>query len=319
MPTDGVGADRPRRRVRTAVGRRSRCAAARIAPSASKAIADVGRARGATCPPASRFSRRSSTHFTGRADLAAPASMRHISSRWTMTFWPKPPPVSRMITRMRCSGMPSSRRRTSRTLVGRLGGGVDRELAGGGRGVDHEAPAPPSAPPRRPAGGWSRGRRGRPTAKTSSSVDGGRPGISPMRFEPWASCTRSLGWPRRWRSRPPRAAGRSRRRPGRRRPRRRSGSSATHERDRVADEADLVLGSGGRGVSGPAGRSSVCHCSWTPGFRSAAVNTWRTPGSAAASDASMPRIRGAGERAAHEAGVQHPGQRRRRRRRCPAR
>ena len=35
-----------------------------------------------------------------------------------MTFWPKPPPVSRMMTRTRCSGMPSSREQKSRTSWG---------------------------------------------------------------------------------------------------------------------------------------------------------------------------------------------------------
>ena len=43
------------------------------------------------------------------AEHVRPASMRHISSRCTMIFWPKPPPVSRITTRTRCSGMPSRR------------------------------------------------------------------------------------------------------------------------------------------------------------------------------------------------------------------
>ena len=46
------------------------------------------------------------------------ASIRHISSRCTMIFWPKPPPVSRMMTRMRCSGMPSRREQNMRTSCG---------------------------------------------------------------------------------------------------------------------------------------------------------------------------------------------------------
>ncbi len=46
------------------------------------------------------------------------ASIRHISSRWTMIFWPKPPPVSRITTRMRCSGIPSRREQKRRTSCG---------------------------------------------------------------------------------------------------------------------------------------------------------------------------------------------------------
>ena len=44
------------------------------------------------------------------------------------------------------------------------------------------------------------------------------------------------------------------------------------------------------GVSGLSGPMDVCHCSCMPGLRSAAVNTARTPGSAAAAAVSMPRI-----------------------------
>ena len=114
---------RRRRRDRPATGsdrrrsrRRSRCARPgsrrrRRTPSSRR------RARGGTCPAASRFSRRSSTHFTGAPTFGA-ASIRHISSRWTMTFCPNPPPVSRITTRMRCSGIPSRREQNSRTSCG---------------------------------------------------------------------------------------------------------------------------------------------------------------------------------------------------------
>ena len=44
--------------------------------------------------------------------------MRHISSRWTNAFCPKPPPVSRMMTRIRCSGSPSRREQKMRTSWG---------------------------------------------------------------------------------------------------------------------------------------------------------------------------------------------------------
>ena len=46
------------------------------------------------------------------------ASMRHMSSRYGMTFCPNPPPVSRMITRTACSGMPSRREQKPRTSWG---------------------------------------------------------------------------------------------------------------------------------------------------------------------------------------------------------
>jgi hypothetical protein len=41
-----------------------------------------------------------------------------MSSRCTMIFCPNPPPVSRMITRIRCSGSPSSREQNIRTSCG---------------------------------------------------------------------------------------------------------------------------------------------------------------------------------------------------------
>ena len=41
-----------------------------------------------------------------------------MSSRIGTTFWPKPPPVSRMITRTRWAGMPSSRAAKARNSCG---------------------------------------------------------------------------------------------------------------------------------------------------------------------------------------------------------
>ena len=46
------------------------------------------------------------------------ASAMHMSSRMGTTFWPKPPPVSRMITRTWCSPRPSKRARNIRTSCG---------------------------------------------------------------------------------------------------------------------------------------------------------------------------------------------------------
>ncbi len=87
-----------------------------ITPSASSATL-TSACSWRDLPAAIRFSRRSSTHFTGAPSLR-PASIRHISSRCTRIFWPKPPPVSRITTRMRCSGMPSNREQNSRTSCG---------------------------------------------------------------------------------------------------------------------------------------------------------------------------------------------------------
>ena len=87
--------------------------AARMFPSSSNAIRAVPLTCRA-CPADIRFSRLSSIHFSAAGTLRA-ASMMHMSSRIGTTFWPKPPPVSRMITRMRCSGRPSTREQTDRT------------------------------------------------------------------------------------------------------------------------------------------------------------------------------------------------------------
>ena len=49
------------------------------------------------CPADSRFSRRSSIHFTGRPRRYDASTTAH-SSRYTNIFWPKPPPTSRAVT-----------------------------------------------------------------------------------------------------------------------------------------------------------------------------------------------------------------------------
>ena len=90
--------------------------AASSAPSSAKAIL-ASPCSWRAWPAAIRFSRRSSIHFTAAGSLRA-ASIRHMSSRSGMTFWPKPPPVSRMITRIRCSASPSSREQNARTSCG---------------------------------------------------------------------------------------------------------------------------------------------------------------------------------------------------------
>ena len=51
-----------------------------------------------------------------------------MSSRIGTTFWPKPPPVSRMMTRTPCAGMPSSRARERAQFVRCLGGRPHRQF-----------------------------------------------------------------------------------------------------------------------------------------------------------------------------------------------
>ena len=90
--------------------------AARMLPSSSNAI----RARPSTCracPADIRFSRRSSIHFSANGHLARGQHDAHVFAHGT-TFWPKPPPVSRMMTRTWCAGMPSSRAANARSSCG---------------------------------------------------------------------------------------------------------------------------------------------------------------------------------------------------------
>ena len=218
-PTAAAVLDRPRRGVGAAVGHEVDVGGLDRAVGVERHRARR-RARGATCPAASRFSRRSSTHFTGTPTFGA-ASIRHISSRCTMIFWPKPPPVSRITTRMRCSGMPEQARAEQPHLVRRLRRRVDRELAGAAGVVDDEA-----APLHRHRGvgllvDRLARRRGRPTPNTSSSVVGGQAGD--LADDVGAVAARARG------ASPSAAVGvvddrpgaaRSRRRPARRRPRR---------------------------------------------------------------------------------------------------
>ena len=85
-------------------------------PSSSKAILALP----STCrawPADIRFSRLSSIHFSATGTLRA-ASRMHMSSRIGTTFWPNPPPVSRMMTRTPCAGMPSSRAAKARNSCG---------------------------------------------------------------------------------------------------------------------------------------------------------------------------------------------------------
>ena len=62
-----------------------------------------------------------------------------MSSRSGTTFWPKPPPTSRVITRTLCSGMPSSRAANIRTSCGAWVRGPDGQLAAA---ADHSTTRP---------------------------------------------------------------------------------------------------------------------------------------------------------------------------------
>ena len=82
-------------------------------PSSSNAILALASTWRA-CPADIRFSRRSSIHFSAAGSLRA-ASMMHMSSRSGTTFWPKPPPVSRTMTRTCCAGSPNRRAQNARS------------------------------------------------------------------------------------------------------------------------------------------------------------------------------------------------------------
>ena len=153
-PTAAAGADRPRRRIGAAVGDE-------VDVRGLDRAVGVERHRHVAVLVARLARRRAGSRAGPRPTSparrpSAPASIRHISSRWTMTFWPKPPPVSRITTRMRCSGMPEQAGAEQPHLVRRLRRRVDRELAGGAASSRRRGRAPPSAPARTPAGRSSR-------------------------------------------------------------------------------------------------------------------------------------------------------------------
>ncbi len=260
--------------------------APRITPSASNAM----RTSPCSCrdlPAASRFSLRSSTHFSG-APTFRPASMMHISSRCTITFWPKPPPVSRITTRTFCSGTPSRRAQNSADLVRHLGRGDDRDVAGRRVAVDDE---PASFERRRDVrllvdrlardvGGFGedrverRRRPARELADDVGSVVGVHEdvvalgdGVVDDRRQRLVVDVDQLGCIFGLRTRL-------------------GDTSATGSPTNRASPS----ASGGRGVSGLSLPIAVCHCSLASPLRSAAVNTNRTPGACCASLVSMPRI-----------------------------
>ena len=85
---------------------------ARMWPSSSSAIVTVAdSSRG--CGAATRFSQRSSIHFSG-APSAIAAMATAVSSRPTLIFSPKPPPTSWVTTRTRFVGSASIAAKWSR-------------------------------------------------------------------------------------------------------------------------------------------------------------------------------------------------------------
>ncbi len=73
------------------------------------------------------------------AGIIRAASMRLISSRRTSAFCPNPPPVSRMTTRMRCSGTPRRREQNCRTSCGTW---VDAQIVISPLSPDHSTTNP---------------------------------------------------------------------------------------------------------------------------------------------------------------------------------
>ena len=144
------------------------------------------------CPAATRFSRRSSIHLTGRPSSREASTMAH-SSRNTNIFWPKPPPTSRAVTRIVALRDLQVAGEEVAGLVHALARADDVEL------VPRRVPrlrrcrAPPSARRRSGADAPCTRPRARRAANASSrSGDIGVNGTSTMALdgEPHAPCTR---------------------------------------------------------------------------------------------------------------------------------
>ena len=169
-------------------------------------------------------------------------------------------------------------------LVGRLRGRVDGELTGRRGSSRRRGRDLPSARARRPAGRSSRSPRGRRRRTRRRAPTPGRPAELADDVRAVGLRARARRRPRRRCSRRQPAAARSRRRRARPRPRRGTALSATTSATGSPTKRTSSSASGGRGVSGLARPTDVCHCSLTSGLRSAAVKTACTPGSASAAD-----------------------------------
>ena len=125
---------RPPRRCRpaTASGRRrrpgrGRCRRRRSDPRRRSAM------RQSPCswrdiPAARRFSRRSSIHFSGHREPASPPGRCTCPPASGTTFWPNPPPVSRMMHPHLVLADAEQPGQEHPHLVGRLGRGPHRQL-----------------------------------------------------------------------------------------------------------------------------------------------------------------------------------------------
>ena len=241
-----------------------------------------------------------------RRDRPAPPASGTSLRAGRATFCPNPPPVSRMTTRMRCSGTPSRRGAEQPELVRHLGRSPDRHLAARARPFDDESArlhrhrgvgvlterlgddvrcrrrTRPRR--RRPAARPSRRRRSRDPCLVDRDVGAFGRGVVDER----------------------RGAARSRRRPGRRRPRRRSGLGHD-ERDGVAHETHLVVGQRRtRALGDVRARSPCATAPCTPGSRRRRRGRRARRGVPRASLDVDGLDAGPGEGAAHEAGMEHP-------------
>ena len=247
------------------------------------------RARRATCPrragspgvlpPTSAARRLSARRASGTSRRAAPAPSGRTHRRCRAP--------------RRESGAPGGRAGASRTAGLRAAPGSTRESSArrSTREVDDQARGIPSGPARSRAGEIVSRRdvRGAPQRRRRAA-DAGMPASSPITLEPCFSCTSSSRVFGGGVVDDRRAAARTRCRRARRRRWRVRARSATTSATGSPTKRTSVSASGGRGVSGLAAPIDVCHCSFTSGLRSAAVNTNRTPGAASAAEVSIPRI-----------------------------
>ena len=292
----------------TASGRRRSRTGSRCRPPRSR------RRRRAPCvtsacscrdlPAASRFSRRSSTHFTGAPQPAAREHDAHLLALHDDLLTEATAGVAHHDADA-VLGDAEQPRAEQPHLVRRLRGRVDRHLAGGRRVVDDE-PAPLHRHGRRrPAARSSRGRRAQPTRTRRPTPP---PGALRARRSGWSrvlvhELRRVLGVAV-VDDRGPRVvvdldelgrvlgqvAGRRRRR-------------ARPDRRRSAPRPRRGAGAASPGSSA---RSTCATARASPGLRSARGEHRPHAGQRArAAAVSMPRMRGPGERAAHEARVQH--------------
>src|SRR4051794_2421602 len=154
-------------------------------PSASKPALTLKRCSW-PWKPATRFSWRSSTHFTG-APARRAAAHTSASSRATTHFWPKPPPTSGATTRRRCSGIPSS----AATVVRTRGG-----TCGEDHRVRRRSRASHSARQARPSSGSAVTRADSKVSSSTSAASSSRASSSGSSWKATSSRTLPSSWTR---------------------------------------------------------------------------------------------------------------------------